>query len=284
MQVRLQVAVVSAFSFLCVGAAYGGTEDAFFRLNGLKSDIVLLNILNGLELTPEQAKAVHRAVSDFVRGRRELAAELEKARVAGVLDLYKKLLCAGNTWRSMSRADRKRISDAVRKYNAVIEKERQLRVEAAERIADVLQDFQKQMLVDFKPCMIPPPSGLSIGQVGSNYKRFEKQLEKLRGLPEEAYRKRRGEIARRMAERLKKKRPLVDVESVVKRIEEEMDRVRSMSDTDFMVNKRESARRMHAALHPSPRKVELTGRIAHLLVREEILPLLERIAAGKKVK
>ncbi len=269
------VAVFFAVSVVCtapdVFSAPGNGEDREAR-----DEVVVINLLNGLELSDEQegwlltyAKEAEKARSEFLKNRESRKGGIDKA-----LDEVKSEV-----------EDGKNISDATRKKYAEAhrgEKETEIKYfkkmeELADLVKSKLESYQIEAIKSYKPCVIPPKEGNRIGQADSGEKDI-KHVEQIRALPEKAYDVRKEEIAQRFVQRVKYHfmDPNMDEEKETDFLIGVYDRARKMNDVEFEVNKGDLAGEIAARYDKSRNNTDVNGKIMKILLSDAAVDVLEK--------
>ena len=127
--------------------------EAYKDIADLKQDISILNLLNGLHLTDEQRTAILvEARSAQALKERYLARRSESLAEAEESFLELKLRLIGS-----QSPPSKEVTSAAKRNNAEIKRVHESYVDELtgmeKRVARVLTDGQKEILVDFKPCL-----------------------------------------------------------------------------------------------------------------------------------
>lgn len=148
------------------------------------------------------------------------------------------------------------------------EREREIRVGLERSVEKVLNPGQRRVLVDFKPCLIPPQnlkSPVRVGQANDN-SHLENWLGQARKMPEPRLRKAIGNLLDREAEHFGKLSETAYGERFAL-LMQTAGEAGKMSDVEFEVNRAELAER----IAPCDRLQELKGEVAQLS-RERGLP------------
>ncbi|MCP2606569.1 hypothetical protein NLC27_03330, partial [Candidatus Aminicenantes bacterium AC-708-I09] len=145
-------------------------------------------------------------------------------------------------------------------------------------IENILEDHQKYQLSNFIPCIIPPKGELRIGQA-NNYSGITRLMERIRKIPERAYRWNKRLIISRTIERFKITlfpHDEIDENKMRSYLSKLFDRVRSLSDADFELQKDKLAEEFSDTFSPERRKQDLVDKIKLFLLTPEIIPILEK--------
>lgn len=249
----------------------------------LRTDINVLNLINGLHLTSEQLislRELARKASELnhVESQRidtvafnELLRTLRVLRDRAANDEFQPILLA-------------RAGQSARQAGLLpTPKPRQqftLR-EIAAQAATILTDEQKQVIADYKPCLIPPKNlkdPVRVGQATSNEAGIA-ALRRLRSIPAVIYQRRKGEIIEGLARKIEARGgqyPAEEREAFKQRLTVLVDRVRSLSDADFELQSNELA----TEFRKLARKEMLKEQLKELTAPSEDVQLMNKIIAN----
>ena len=143
----------------------------------------------------------------------------------------------------------------------------------------ILEQHQIYVLVHFASCFIPPQDEARIGQT-DGATAAEEVLASIRAIPDARFEGNKGEIARRLIERLKSHLPggfilVINEEEETARILSILDEARGLSDVEFELQKTDLGQQVLFAygLHESP--VDTCLKIEQHLFDPMIIPLLK---------
>lgn len=239
----------------------------------LHRQVQLLNLINGLELTPEQMRFVLERAQQAQEERETLEAQADTESSQAILEEIRDTLMAGQ---ALSPELRERFFTAKADNERLIEAYRGEAARLAQEIEGILEEHQLYALEQYVPCIIPPEGELRIGQAqgaGSGA-----VLERLRAIPDDRFERHKGEIARRILERLRKRQRgmvVLDEEAELARIDGLIEKVRSLSDVDFELQKETLVEELLAPYETAHHEPDVTAIIARHLLDPAIIPLLE---------
>jgi hypothetical protein len=240
----------------------------------LRREVQLLNLINGLELTPEQMRFILERAQQAQDKRDALRDQADVEEMDATLGEIRDTLMAGQTISPelterffAARADNERLLEA---YRGEVTR-------LAGEVEDVLEEHQLYTLEHYVPCVIPPPGELRVGQAqgaGSGV-----VLERLRAMPGDRFERRKEGIARLVMKRLEARfhgRVLIlDEAGELNRIVDLLERARSLSEVDFELQKEDLVEELLAPYQVTQPPVEPTAVIARHLLDPVIIPLLE---------
>ncbi len=240
----------------------------------LHREVQLLNLINGLELTPEQMRFILERAQQAQEKRETLRDQADVEAMNATLGEIRDMLMAGQAISLeleecffAAKADNARLIEAYREEVARL----------ADEVEDVLEGHQLYALEHYVPCVIPPPDELRIGQAqGAG---GEAILERLRAIPGDQFEHRKEDIARRVMKRLEARFHgqvlVLDEEGELDRILDLLERVYSLSEVDFELQREDLVEELLAPYQAARPPVEPTAVIARHLLDPAIIPLLE---------
>lgn len=245
-------------------------------VKNLRTDINILNLINGLYLTAEQLRQlqeVARMGSDALAHQPSAVDTEAFNQLLRTLQGMKRLLENGHTppaamfVRSLQLA---RQAGLLSQPNSQTLKLREL----AERILSILTDEQKQVIADYKPCLIPPKNlkdPVRVGQAPTNAGHI-KILERMRQIPPAVYARRKAQIIEGLAKKIEESGgayPPEERDAFIQRLTELIDRVRAMDEASFALQAEDLA----TELRKLYRKEALEERLKELTAdrKDEIL-------------
>lgn len=212
----------------------------------IKADIHALNLINGLDLTCDQCRALLESARELQAKRCELEDRLLCAETQGtpVFEEVRAVLMTGEfPDEELERAVWSHTGPP-REMLLAFDKER---VALATEAAKVLTPNQLALVDEYKPCIIVPKTRDTsrIGApAGGNAARMADHLARIRSIPDRMYATRRGEIVARMAGGIEKHHhnriKVTDRDKAA--LASVLDKARSLSDVDFQAQKLELAR------------------------------------------
>ena len=226
------------------------------RVAELRQDINLVNLANGLNLTPDQMEVIVAACK-----RQGTVPQPEPAALH--FDTSK-----GRDYRHRLRQAVKRVQ-AGRDLRLTQQRRlRQLRYEAAaaeqqarggrgrraardreravEAVAAALTEVQQQVLVDYKPCLIPPKNLRDPVRAGQAHdsSQAERLLGRLRQVPDGVWATEREQILNAVLARIEERQAHLDAAegaAAARELGAILDQARAMDDVDFQVNVKDLA-------------------------------------------
>lgn len=244
------------------------------EMMGLRREVQLLNLINGLELTPDQMRFIIEKAQEVQEMREELQAEASVEEMAGVLEKFKTTLMAGENVPP----------DLIDRFHTL-----KIQLEAAEdnyksevmyiagEVEEILEEYQLYALEQYIPCVIPPEGELRVGQARGTG--GEAVLERLRALPDEQFERHEEAIAHRVLGRIREHLHgallILDEEAELERIADLIEEARSLSDVEFELQKEDLVEELLAPYEAARPQRGTTATIARHLLDPAIIPLLE---------
>lgn len=241
----------------------------------LYREIQLLNLINGLELTPDQMCFIVEKAQETQEKREELRTGADAGEMTGVLEQFKATLMAGENVPpdlvQRFHALKGRFHTAEDDYEAELTR-------IAGEVEAVLEEHQLYALEQYVPCVIPPKGELRVGQAQGTGG-GEAVLEHLRAMPAERFERHEQEIARRVLERIRERLHgavlILDEEAELERIAGLIEEARALSDVEFELQKGDLVEELLAPYEAARPQRDLTAMIARHLLDPAIIPLLE---------
>jgi hypothetical protein len=241
----------------------------------LQRQIQLLNLINGLELTPDQMRLILEKAQEAKMTREALKAEGDIAEMEAILAEITDTLMKGQ---NVPDELRDSFFSAKAANKRLLERYKKEALHLAEEIEEILEGHQLYALEHYAPCVIPPEGEARIGQARDA--RGVAVLERLRAVPADRFERHREKIARRVLQELQRRfgrRILIlDREKELHRILDLMEEARSLSDVDFELEKENLMRELTAPYEASQRRVDVRPVIGRHLLDPAIIPLLEQ--------
>ena len=253
------------------------------KLERIKTQIHILNLLNGLELDSQQMQLILAAANEaqevLLKTREVLVQKGE------ITQAYQEVLKVAQTGSLVIPQD---AASRVHKVNREVDRLKKVDHERMAsltlRIKNSLKAYQIYALNDYKACIIPPLKKGRIGQ-SEDAEGFSKVLERVHHMSPKQYEQRKEEIAKQAIDRAKTKEPpgyILDQDGLKKQILKAMDDVRAMPDVDFALKKEEIAKSIQSQLLPQRLPVNIGVKIERFLLHPEIIPILEeRLKRGQ---
>ena len=245
------------------------------EIAGLRREVQLLNLINGLELTPEQMRFIIEKAQEAQELRQELQAEADLEEMTGVLEEFRATLMAGESVPPDLAQRLHAVEGPLRAAKEVYEAEL---TSIAGEVEEVLEEHQLYALEQYVPCVIPPEGELRVGQARGTGG-GEAVLERLRALPAERFERHGKEIARRILERIREHMHgavvILDEGAELERIAGLVEEARALSDVEFELQKASLVEELLASYEAARPQREPTAMIARHLLDPAIIPLLE---------
>jgi len=247
----------------------------------LHRQVQLLNLINGLELTPEQMRFVLEKAQEAQETREELKGEADAEEMNTVLEEMRDTLMEGQ---NLSPELRERFFAAKADNERLMEEYQEDAARLAQEVEGVLEDHQLYALERYVPCIIPPEGELRVGQAQGTGG-GEAALERLRAIPDDRFERHKEEIARRVLERIREHLHgavvILDEEAELERIAALIEEARALSDVDFELQKEALIEDLLAPYEATRPQSDLTATITRHLLDPAIIPLLEEKLAGE---
>ena len=257
-------------------------KDRENKLEKIKTQIHILNLLNGLELSKDQMELILN-IAQQAEVIRQKYKNLITQRENQVSSAYNEVLAVAETGSVVIPDD---IASSVHRINQEVDRIKEMAQEElinlVTKIKDNLEPHQLYALDDYKPCIIPPVKQGRIGQA-DDPQGFVKVLERVYSMPQDRYNLNKAEIAQRPIDRMKSKVSagfIIDQEKLKTQLLKAMDEARQMSSVDFALKKDQIAQNIKAQLLPERPPLNIGVKIERFLLQPEIIPILEERLAS----
>jgi len=245
------------------------------EMASLRQEVQYLNLINGLELTPEQMRLIIEKAQEAQEKREELQSGADVEEMAAVLEEFRATLMAGENvppdLAERFHIIKGRLQAAEDDYKAEL-------IRIAGEVKDALEGHQLYALEQYVPCIIPPKGELRVGQVQGTGG-GEAVLERLRALPAERFERNEEKIARRVLghirEHLHGAVLILDEEAELERIGNLIEEARILSDVEFELQKGDLVEELLAPYEAAHPRRDPTAMVARCLLDPAIIPLLE---------
>jgi hypothetical protein len=260
---------------LCINASGLVTHDE--TLDKMQREVVLINLINGLYLTPDQIDKIELKNKEAQKVRDRFVKQINKERKEMVKildDLKEVLLESQNISKDLKKQVRK-----IKEIQFKLQEERGeqlLRLES--EIQDILTENQIMVIDTYKPCLVPPEKG-KIGQsIEAGAERIVRMLKRIRQMPRENYELMKEMMIDLYIDKVEHHVGILTPEERTQLQEDALiifENVRSMSDEEFFIKKGELAKDFIHEKDSKPRQRKYSfGRVGNFLLDPLIVPLL----------
>ncbi len=256
-----------------------GSAKSFYSPDNVEriiKEIKLLNLINGLELSQEQTKFIIQQAEEAKRIKRDFEKQKQEKN-AGNYKTYAKL--RDRLVQSIEISDQ--LKRQVHQRNKLIHdlKDRfENRINSlAVNIKNNLQGYQLYLLDQYKPCLIPPDNTLRIGQIKDS-KGFEKQLDRIRNVPDRVFDKMKEKAVEKTLETIKRHLPkgyIIAEAQEKKRILTIHENARQLSDIDYSLKKADIVQELVSKYTLPKLPIDITIKIEKLFLTPEIMQLFK---------
>ena len=261
-------------------------REIFAGVHDLRKEITLHNLINGLYLSQDQIVQM-LGVLKKVEGIREE----HKARAVSHARQMEEIL---KRMRETVARDEEIGEDLAREFHQAKRKGEDLRKQFhgsmmpyQDEIKGILNENQRALLEEFKPCVIPPRDtwdSARVGQASGDTRMGERFLTRMRQMDERVYQRRKSSIIDRQVERVERHMGRLSDEERAEeegRVADIFRRARDLSDVDFEAQKGDLARELRG-----PHEKAMRGRhhrrkgdldkVGRFLLDPRLIPILEK--------
>jgi len=274
--------IVVCMFILLQGLLYSESSDTD-KTKELNRDIVLLNLINGLYLTPEQTQLLIEKIETAEQIRKEFLQEVDqnKSVFKDVLTDVRDVLMRGQ---EVPQELKKRVHE-MKELKYHLEDQRGQRLVALEsEIMDILTENQLLVIEEYKPCTIPPAQG-KIGQsVDAAAEGIVRIFQRIRYMNDDRYdamKDRIVDIHMDKAERHLGFENPEEKEAYRKKIIKVLKKVRKLSDKKFLLQKGELAQQLIPENnHSLKRRKNQLSKVGRFLLDPALIPILQARITG----
>jgi len=272
----LVIAMVCFFYALFLGGGPKPAADTLERIEELRREIRVLNLVNGLDLTQEQMEMILASAGEIkqLRDQFKSAVLFRQEEMGALLEEIKGYL-----------KDKNEIpASTAQKYHLLNGEIKEARVKMEERIRQLakeveehLESHQLYQIEQFIPCVIPPQGETRIGKANNN-SGIARSLGRIRRIPTRLYHLKKEEIFRRTLEGMKlHATPDAEFneEEARQHILSLYDEARQLDDADFEIQKEKLAEELVSPFKPDHPPARLDRKISAFLLSPEIITILE---------
>ena len=246
-------------------------------IKDLHRDIVLLNLINGLYLTPSQTQQLLSKLYEAKALRESYQKEMEK-REKFLKTVFTELRSQLMENKTISRELIRRVHRAEKVVEEMRMSYQQRLCSLESEVISLLTENQLYLIENFKPCLIPPKHG-TIGQMPGQAPGPEALLDRVRKAPEWRFQRHLDRLLEMHIDRLERKIGVMSDEekqAEKERVRAILEKARSLPEVDFQLQKPQLAQEIIEHEPPKPRrkKGEL-GKVGRFLLDERLIPILE---------
>jgi hypothetical protein len=272
--------------------------DACLReVRDLKADITLLNLINGMHFSREQLREILTQARKLEPDLAPLLRSEDEEDLDREIDILESMCSDLKRRGEISSAKQARYRELNRKKQ---QKKKIWKLtpglkekveKSAQGIAETLSPAQQEVLLEYKPCLIPPRNLKNPVRVGQAHDTgpMQKLLEGVRNLPEVVYVNAIDDIVAEAVQRAEHNvgvMPGEDRDAFISNMLDTIERVRNMSEVDFALNRDTLA----LSIAPVDRaelikeclaemgvpKYQVQGKVVQFLLVPRVVPILEK--------
>lgn len=216
------------------------------KVEELRGEISLINLVNGLNLTEEQTReliAINKEVQALKESYKQKGEQIAAESLAAFTELKQSLIENGPNVPPKTTG----------KANEASEKAKPLKEEMLaklppyqDKIESILTEAQKEVINSFKPCLLPPKDQKNPVRAGqaATHEGAVNILRRIRQIPQDEYEQKRADILAKAFTKFEDKHGKLTEDEKAReqaRLFGLVDEARSMSDVEFEINKEELA-------------------------------------------
>lgn len=243
-------------------------------------EIQLLNLLGSLWLTQAQLTTMLPLAQEAAQGREVLRKRMDELQTLfmGPGQVLRNALARGDRVEDHMAGS---IHQLKRQQEELQTSHEEFEKGLADRMIAVLDDNQKQRLLDYKPCLVPTPDLRDPDRIGSSSPTGDdgplKLLDKARKVPDARFEARREEMPKKLLEKVEKHYAGLDLAAFRTRVEQVVTRARAMSALEYETSRENLAQELKPpeANRRHRDKETAEGRARHFLLRPCVPKLIQ---------
>ena len=275
--IRIKTSIVLFMLILVSALAQGEIKND--KLHKLNRDIILLNLINGLYLTPEQTESLIDIIDKAEKVREDFEREVERNEgfAENVLEEVREVLVNAGEIPD----DLKKRVHKMKEIQHRLEDERgEKLIRLESEVEELLTQNQILTIEEYKPCTIPPAQG-KIGQsVETAAEGLARMLTRIRHMPRNRYEMTKDMFVDFHLDKIERHLGFKDADEKERYRQDMLDafeKARTLSDQEFLVRKGDMAQSLlpEDMKNRNRRKNQLT-KVGHFLLDPTLKPILEK--------
>lgn len=260
-----------------------GPAQAETDVGKLHREVLLLNLINGLELSADQMRFILEKAKEAEEIREEFKDRAEE-NVDETVEVLSELRATLMQAEDISPPLQERVHRVQGANKGLREEYEEEMTGLALEVKEVLGEHQLYALEHYVPCLIPPEGEARIGQAEGTA-HAERALGRIREMPAPMFERRKEQMAQRALELARRHLPkgfVIDEEEEKDRIISIFEEARAMPDVEFELEKANLAQQLQSRYELPKLPLDVSVRIGRFLLDPLIIPLLEeKLAIGE---
>jgi len=249
----------------------------------LHREVLLLNLINGLELSADQMSFILEKAKEAQEIREEFEDRAEE-NVDETFEALSDLRATLMRGEDISPSLQERVHRLQNANRGLREEYEEEMTRLALEVKETLGEHQFYALERFVPCLIPPEGEARIGQAEGTAP-AERALGRIREMPDPMFERRKEQVAQMALELARRHLPkglIINEDEEKDRIISIFEEARAMSDVEFELEKTNLAQQLKSRYELPKLPSDVTVKIEGFLLDPLIVPLLEeRLAIGE---
>lgn len=222
------------------------SEELENRVDEIRADINLLNLLNGLNVTPEQSKVIIAQASELKKHYENCKSEVNIEKAQEYINLLNSTIDYMEKGQNIPIPIQRKLKEVKNQIVKPSDYPKPNLTNNVAAIENVLTDAQKEVIKTYKPCLIPPKNlrdPVRAGQAHDNTPGI-KMLERIRQTPKKTFNTRTEQIADKTLSRIEANGGKWESEVRPKKVEDLkkcLIEAYNLSDVEFELHKSELA-------------------------------------------
>lgn len=265
--------------FMILGSALAKEGIQNDKLHQLNRDIILLNLVNGLYLTPEQTESLIDKIDEAEKVREDFEKEIEQRKdfIEDVLKEVREVLMKGE---EIPDDLKKRVHKMKEIQHRLEDQRGEELIRLESELEAVLTQNQILTIEEYRPCTIPPAQG-KIGQSAETAAEgLARMLSRIRRMPRDRYEMAKDMLVDLHLDRIERHVGFNSTEEKEQYRQDMLDtfeKARVLSDQEFLVRKGDMAQSLMPENMKTRklRKNQLT-KVGRFLLNPALKPILEK--------
>lgn len=261
-------------------------SEIFAGVYDLGREISLINLINGLYLSPEQISQMLKILRkvEGIRGKYQSKAVSQAHQMEEILNEFREILGRNE---EIDQGLIQKFLQAKKREEGLKEEYHSGLMPYQDQMQEVLNENQLVLIEEFKPCIVPPQdtrNPVRVGQATGDTRMGEKLLMRIRQMDENVYRRRKTLLIDRHIERVERRVGIFSEEEraeEARRVGDILKRARGLSDLDFEAQKGDLAREL---IEPYEKALQSRHRrrkgdldkLGRFLLDPKLIPILEK--------
>ena len=276
---RIIIGITTILEIIFLGLVWLSAQELLSQPGerDLRREIQIINLVNGLELSPAQRQLILNKALQSQQWREEAQSFYlsKQAELTLILETIKNLRLENKAVPPELAQQFHQLEEQLKKHKVAL----QGKINSlAQEIEKALEPHQLYALQNYVPCVIPPRGESRIGQL-VDVQGIGQRLARLRSMPDRLYERRKNDLINQTIEGMKIRTGFIPdgetTSELTAKLADFYDRLRRLSEVDFEIKKEALVKEFMELTKPKLRPMDLRKKIEIFLLAPEIVPILE---------